>query len=476
MKRIGCTIIAVIFAALLVAPAPAVAAEKPPHAPPRWPDVLEGEVSGINEHVLSINTPRGEVPVLVGEGTRFYVPGVVDPTLEDVEVGDRVVVLGRRGERAFRAQLVGVVDPQAELGRRAGQVTSVEGNVVTLATPSGESHAVHTDPYTIFHIPGVDEPGLEDIQVGQAAIAAGVQNEDGSLQAILLFVPQEMDLKTRLRGEVLAIEGATLTLRAPRDRELSILTDEGTTFHILGVDDPSLDDVQVGDRVAVDVQMASGAPLAQRVLVMPEHFGRLEGEVAGIEGTTLSLQTRHGVVQVLTGGSTLFLVPGVEDAGLEDVQVGDRVTCGGVWQDAGGFEALVVQVSDGSIAPGRPGRVRGQVLAVSSSSLTLGTHHGAVSVLVNEETEIHVPGVENPTLEDIEVGFQAGAEGTWDENGALVAHRLGARAPGRGPGDGGPHTPGQGPQDGIPPASGQGPQDGIPPAPKTPAGPPVVMP
>lgn len=464
MKKLGFTVAVVILAALLVVPAPAAAAEKSPRTSPRWPDVLEGEVTGIDEGVLTVRTPRGEIPVLTGEPTRFYVPGIEDPGVEDVQVGDRIVVLGRGDRGAFRAQLVAVVDAQAELGRRIGQVVSVEGHVVTLAALSGETYTVYTDADTIFHIPGVEDPGVDDIEVGQVVVAAGIQNEDGSLQAILLFVPQEMELQTRLAGEVLAIDDATLRLRVSREREASVLTGDETSFHILGIENPSLDDVQVGDRVTVEVQMVEGAPLAERVLVMPESFNGLEGEVTAIAGTTLTLETRHATVQVLTGGSTLFRVPGVEDAGLEDVLVGDGVVCGGVWQDGGSFQALVVHVKRESMAPGRPGGVRGRVLAVFSDSLTLGTHHGPVSVLVNEETQIRIPGVENPTLEDIEVGFQAGAQGVWSEDGALVAQVLGARVPGQGPRDGGQRAPGQGAQDGSPST------------PKTPSGPPVIWP
>jgi hypothetical protein len=84
-------------------------------APPR--PRLHGEVTAKDQEAgtLTLETKgRGEVKVVTGDGTRYRIPGVEGPGLADVQVGDRVVVLGRfeGGDRTvFLAQGLGVVPP-----------------------------------------------------------------------------------------------------------------------------------------------------------------------------------------------------------------------------------------------------------------------------------------------------------------------------------------------------------------------------
>jgi hypothetical protein len=65
--------------------------------------------------------------------------------------------------------------------------------------------------------------------------------------------------------------------------------------------------------------------------------------------------------------------------------------------------------------------VRGRAITVGVDSLVVGTAHGPVTVLVDDETEFRVPGVDEPSLADVGEGAQVGARGTWNENGSLQA-------------------------------------------------------
>ncbi len=415
----------IVIVGMLLAPASvALAAEENPPQPQGRGSGIRGEVTAVAGHTLTVRTARGEALVVTGEGTIFRVPGVEEPSIEDIVVGDRVAALGQRVGRVFRARLVAVIDPDARPGRVGGQVTAVEGSDIMVSAHSGETAVVRTDADTAFRIPGVENPGLDDVQVGVLIGAAGTWNEDDSLQAAIVVVPREMERRTRLNGEVAAIEGATLTVSTGGGRQVAILTDDGTSFHVPGVDDASLADVQVGDRVTVGVETREAALYALTVVVLPEQAGRVGGQVTSIDGSTLTLETQHGAVQVLTDGSTIFRVPDVEDATLDDVRVGDRVLCGGSWEDETTFYALGVQVRHGSTAPGRPGTIRGRVTAVGSDQLTVGTAHGPVIVLVSAETELQVPDVENPSLSDIHVGDGVGAQGQWNEDGSLEANTV----------------------------------------------------
>jgi hypothetical protein len=57
--------------------------------------VLRGEVTAIDGTTLSVKTPRGEVTVLTDEHTRFRLPGVEDPGVDDLEIGE---IIGAAGD------------------------------------------------------------------------------------------------------------------------------------------------------------------------------------------------------------------------------------------------------------------------------------------------------------------------------------------------------------------------------------------
>ena len=80
-------------------------------------------------------------------------------------------------------------------GRAAlrGQVAAIEGDTLLVTTPSGEEQRVSTDENTRFIIPGVREPTIEDIHVGDYVNLWGERGEDGVLLArVVLVVPAEM--------------------------------------------------------------------------------------------------------------------------------------------------------------------------------------------------------------------------------------------------------------------------------------------
>ncbi|HEY76635.1 MAG TPA: hypothetical protein G4O00_10735 [Thermoflexia bacterium] len=404
----------------------------------RW--VVRGEVTAVTPPTLTVQTDSGPVVVMTDGNTRFRIPGVSDPSLEDIQVGDHVICAGRRGEDGFHAVVVVVVDPEARAARVGGQVVSVDGSDISISTPAGESILIRTDADTRFRIPGVEDPGPDDVEVGSLIGAAGKWEEDGVFRASIVVVPRAAERRGRVTGEVVGIEGTTLVLQTKGGRQARLITDEGTAFHVPGVEGAALADVNVGDRVTAEVMLKEGVLYATQVVVWPEQPARLGGEVAAIDGATIVLETPHGTVQVLTDGSTIFRVPGVEDPSLVDVQVGDRVGCGGEWKDEGTFHASVVVVRRGRPAPGRSGTVRGRVLSVGGDRLTVGTSRGPVTVIADEGTTIRVPGVEHPTLSDIHPGDVVGARGRWNEDGSLQAEGVAVLGGGERPphGSGGP--------------------------------------
>jgi len=55
---------------------------------------VRGQVEAITDDTLTLSTPQGQVTVRVNEDTRFRGPSAEPLTLEDIEVGDTIVVLG----------------------------------------------------------------------------------------------------------------------------------------------------------------------------------------------------------------------------------------------------------------------------------------------------------------------------------------------------------------------------------------------
>ena len=425
MKGKRFILMAFLAVALLLGSVPAVSAAEgtPPQAEGRG-RAIRGQVTAITGRTLTVRTTGEEVRVVTEEHTVFRVPGVENASIDDISVGDKIIALGRWSGPTFHARVVAVIPAEHQRARVGGQVAAIDGRDITVNTRSGERVVVRTDGDTAFRIPGVEEPGLDDIHVGDLVGAVGTWNEDGSLQAAVVVVPRQAERRGRLVGEAAAIEGTTLTLTTRGGRQIVLTTDEGTAFHVPGVEHATLSDVQVGDRVAAEVETREGALYAWTVAVFPQQAARVAGQVSAIEGTTLVVETKHGPVQVLTDASTLFRIPGVENPSLEDVHVGDGVVCGGQWEGETTFQALAVLVPRGGQGPGRPGTIRGRATQVGSDQLTVGTAQGPVTVLVGEGTVIRVEGVENPSLADIGVGDPVGVRGQWNEDGTLQAEGI----------------------------------------------------
>ena len=313
---------------------------------------LRGQVASIEGDTLLVTTPSGaEQRVVTDENTRFMIPGAREPSIEDIDVGDYVGVWGERGEDGVLLARVVLVVP-AELAQRRnvvqGRVTDVEGLMITVQTGEGE-RLVITDESTRFFIPGVENPGIDDVSVGDPMLALGRPDVEGNLLARIVAIVTERQVRRHtLRGVIQAIEGHNFGLRTRRG-ELRVETDDETVFRIPGVENPGIEDLNVRDLIIVvgtwdaeqEVFSARAVTLIPR---WPSHLRFLRGEVTAIEGRTMVLDALQGEVAVLTDGETIFRIPGVEDPGLDDLEVGDRVGILVVRTDDGGLLAKVVLV------------------------------------------------------------------------------------------------------------------------------------
>jgi len=313
---------------------------------------LRGQVAATEGHTLLVTTPSGEQQrVVTGETTRFRIPGTRDPSLVDIDVGDYVGAWGERNEDGELVASVVIVVP-AELAQRRymvqGQVLAIEGLTITVHTGQ-EERLVVTDEFTRFVIPGVEEPGIEDVSVGDPVLALGRPDDEGNLMArVVAVVTQGQVRQHTIRGLVTDIRGDSLNLLTRRG-EIRVLTSDDTGFRIPGVEDPGIDDLNVRDLIIVlGIWKADEEVCSARAVTLvprwPSHLRFLRGEVTAIDGRTIVLEALQGEVAVLTNGDTQFRFPGVEDPGLDDLEVGDKVGILVVRTDDGGLLAKVVLV------------------------------------------------------------------------------------------------------------------------------------
>ncbi|MEA3338800.1 MAG: DUF5666 domain-containing protein [Chloroflexota bacterium] len=416
--------------ALVVGPVGTVAAQSGGPGGPATSARRGARVYGLIEDVdggtLTLAAPIGSVALVTDANTRFRIPGVESAGLDDLAIGDAVAASGWWEDEGSTFHAFGLARLEADrVFPLAGEVDSIGDDALTIETEHGPA-TIHVNDETEYRIPGVEEPGLDDLDEGLKVILKGTLNADGSLLAQMVAAPHVGPRQGRLQGNVMAVEGDTFTVHSGRGRTLSVLTGETTEFRVPGVENPSIADLQVGDHVAGEGEVdEDGIVRAALVIVLPDDVTRLNGEAFAINGTTLVLDTAGGKVNVLTGGDTIFRIPGVEEPALDDIEIGERIMAAGAWDDDVTFQAIGVGVVGGR-REGQRGAARGRVISIGSrdvvaTSIVLGTPHGPLTVLVDEETHYQVPEVEDPGLDDIADGVAVGVRGVWNEDGALQA-------------------------------------------------------
>ncbi len=311
---------------------------------------LRGQVTTIEGNTLLVATRGGEEHrVVTDEDTRFRIPGVSEPTIAGIDIGDLVGVRGERNaDGDLLAELVVVLPAEYALYRNVirGRLLAIENLTLRVRTCFGE-RVVITDEETRFRIPGVEEPRIEDISVGDPILALGRPVEEGDLLARMVAVVSGPKLRRHtIRGLITAVEGDTLSV-ATRRGEVQVVTNDETVFRIPGVEDPDIDDLELRDLiVAVGSWNPEEEVFVARVVALiprwPSHLRFIRGEVTAIEDPTIVLQTRRGEMGVLTDEETIFRIPGVEDPGLDDLRVGDRVGVLAMHTEEGTFLAKVV--------------------------------------------------------------------------------------------------------------------------------------
>ena len=217
-----------------------------------------------------------------------------------------------------------------------GTVTALDGNTVWCETPEGGVRSFAISDRTFLWVPGKPPTSTVELAVGDPVLAfgQGVPDETGSstLSARLVLVADEEELpRVLIRGRARSVTRQTVVVQSgSRERAITVLP--RTRLWSTSGQLDSLRDVHSGDQlIALGQPTELGQWVAGLVMVAgPEVPARrgLRGTVVTLdaEEQTLTVQTEAGnQISVIAGADTEIRIPGIEQAGLADIAVGDRV-------------------------------------------------------------------------------------------------------------------------------------------------------
>lgn len=231
---------------------------------PNRPGGLRGKVTAIDGPVITIQNREGESQqITTDDKTRIRI-GREKGALEDIEIGDPLAAAGiKNDDGSFLARLIIIATPgQIRRHTLRGEVLEVNLNNQTLTVQGQGSQEktwlVKTIEATRYRVPGVDEAGLDDIEVGNHVLIVGQKDQDSENSGVawvIAVIPEGGRAGLRLRGQVTAVDESnhSFTLDTRRG-EFTVLTDESTLYLTRGDEEVSFDDIDVGSKVLVGGQ------------------------------------------------------------------------------------------------------------------------------------------------------------------------------------------------------------------------------
>jgi hypothetical protein len=172
----------------------------------------------------------------------------------------------------------------------------------------------------------------------------------------------------------------------------------------------SLSDITVGRNIGVRGQRNDdGSVNAQGIIVAPAGE-RAGGRVTAVDGGTITVEDRDGLVTTITtGDETTFRLGRTETGSIADVTVDTVVMAFGPAQGDNTLAARLVFVNEagrGQRGPGHGPGAAGEVIAVDGSSFSLAPILGQADLTIqtNDETEYRSRSGQAVSLADIQAG------------------------------------------------------------------------
>ena len=214
-----------------------------------------GQVIDVGDNQFTVESREGvERVLLVDEKTRFHGVDGEERSFDDLETGQWVAgIVGYNDDHELVARLVIFLpddfDPSQRLGRRAGgRITgvNVSESSFTLHTRSGEDLIFQVNENT--HYRGAVE-GLSDLQEGMVAAVGVLEQDDGTLLAVVMMARFPL---VKHAGTVTSVDVSanTFGLNTRSGDDLTFSVDENTRFRSRDGSVQGLEDLQL-DMVAL---------------------------------------------------------------------------------------------------------------------------------------------------------------------------------------------------------------------------------
>lgn len=220
-----------------------------------------GPITSIDDNTLTIEGVHGSQTILMNDNTLFHSPGAADFGLADLQVGDVIFANGARQEDGSLLAAHVVLRPEGDM--ITGRVATVSADSLTLSGRGGQTFTVMVTADTLVARPGRpglawggDPAGSELVGEGMGMLAFGTLDEDGTtLTAHTLILRRAGAAGRLMAGQVEAINGSEISLTNRRGLSIMVIVTADTRFLIANNPDAGLDDIAVGDRIAVRGQV-----------------------------------------------------------------------------------------------------------------------------------------------------------------------------------------------------------------------------
>jgi RNase P/RNase MRP subunit p29 len=248
-----------------------------------------------------------------------------------------------------------------------GIVVDETGDEITVEMAGGERATLLINDKTRMWVPGEPPTTEVELAAGDAVLALGRPEAAAegvrTLAAILIVVAGDEDVpRITVRGRVVAVIEQTIVVQTGRGERAVTVLPRTLLWSAQGRLD-SLRDVRPGEPiVALGQPTEFGQWIAGVVLVPgPAPLARngIRGEVVTIdlEAGTLAVETeQRGTISVVAAEGTRYRIPGVEEPGLANIQVGDQILALGRFEEGSSatFQARIVGVVHAPSGEPRP--------------------------------------------------------------------------------------------------------------------------
>ena len=239
---------------------------------------IGGEITEIDltTGVVTLQNREGETYVIqFTDETEFHSRDDSLTELADLEIG---MLINVRGEEQDDGTILAIAVAAIKNGsgpgerdgtrRLRGELTDIDGNLLTIQGRGGEIGSALVTADTEFHSRDGSVQSIEDLIIGQQ-IGIGIQQQDdGTLIAVIIQigVPGGDNLPpdvVRTPGEIasVAADGSDFTLTSQQGETLTILVTADTKFHSRDGSLASAADLEVGMHVGIAAQPTDSGDL-----------------------------------------------------------------------------------------------------------------------------------------------------------------------------------------------------------------------